>query len=190
MTHAFTLCFPEPEQRRAGRLATPWTDLLYVPGPSFTSPLEPGTYRSTFVIVPAEGRPVRVSSFVVPRYKPDFPGPAGLSVFAIASIVMFALMIAAMAFSGLRINSLEHESYDGELKVAMVQGNIPQSIKWDPNFRPSSFKVYVDQTLRAAIDWSYELLNDAERRVLDRPLASVSVVDVPRPLRKSSRCTR
>ncbi len=63
-----------------------------------------------------------------------------------------ALMIAAMAFSGLRINSLDHESYDGELKVAMVQGNIPQSIKWDPNFRPSSFKVYVDQTLRAAKD--------------------------------------
>ncbi len=63
-----------------------------------------------------------------------------------------ALMIAAMAFSGLRISSLDHESYDGELKVAMVQGNIPQSIKWDPNFRPSSFKVYVDQTLRAAKD--------------------------------------
>ena len=26
------------------------------------------------------------SSFLVPRYKPDFPGPAGLSVFAIASM--------------------------------------------------------------------------------------------------------
>ncbi|HKU55392.1 MAG TPA: hypothetical protein VJP41_00015 [Gaiellaceae bacterium] len=40
------------------------------------------------------------SSFVVPRYKPDFPGPAGLSVFAIASIVMFGLMIAAVNFFG------------------------------------------------------------------------------------------
>jgi hypothetical protein len=40
------------------------------------------------------------SSFLLPRYKPDFPGPAGLSVFAIASIVMFALMIVAINFFG------------------------------------------------------------------------------------------
>jgi hypothetical protein len=41
-----------------------------------------------------------VSSFVLPRYKPDFPGPAGLSVFAIASLVMFGLMVAAVNFFG------------------------------------------------------------------------------------------
>jgi len=40
------------------------------------------------------------SSFVVPRYKPDFPGPNGISVFAIASVVLFALMIAAINFFG------------------------------------------------------------------------------------------
>jgi hypothetical protein len=40
------------------------------------------------------------SSFLLPRYKPDFPGPAGLSVFAIASIVMFVLMVAAINFFG------------------------------------------------------------------------------------------
>jgi hypothetical protein len=40
------------------------------------------------------------SSFLLPRYKPDFPGPAGLSVFVIASIVMFALMVAAINFLG------------------------------------------------------------------------------------------
>jgi Mg/Co/Ni transporter MgtE len=39
-------------------------------------------------------------SFVVPKYKPDFPGPNGLSVFAIASIVLFLLMIAAINFFG------------------------------------------------------------------------------------------
>ena len=40
------------------------------------------------------------SSFLVPRYKPDFPGPAGLSVFAIASVVLFGLMVAAVNFFG------------------------------------------------------------------------------------------
>ena len=40
------------------------------------------------------------SSFLIPRYKPDFPGPTGLSVFAIASLVMFGLMVAAVNFFG------------------------------------------------------------------------------------------
>ena len=40
------------------------------------------------------------SSFVVPRYKPDFPGPNGLSVFAIGSVVLFGLMVAAINFFG------------------------------------------------------------------------------------------
>ena len=41
-----------------------------------------------------------VSSFLVPRYKPDFPGPDGMSVFVIASVLMFALMVAAVNFFG------------------------------------------------------------------------------------------
>jgi hypothetical protein len=40
------------------------------------------------------------ASFLVPRYKPDFPGPAGLSVFVIASFVLFGLMVAAVNFFG------------------------------------------------------------------------------------------
>lgn len=68
MTQAFDLRLPEPERRRAAALATRWNDLLYIPGPDFTSPLEPGLYRSSFVIIPAEGRAVRVSSFVVPAF--------------------------------------------------------------------------------------------------------------------------
>jgi hypothetical protein len=40
------------------------------------------------------------ASFLVPRYRPDFPGPNGIGVFAIASIVMFVLMVAAINFFG------------------------------------------------------------------------------------------
>ncbi|HJQ49611.1 MAG TPA: hypothetical protein VJ838_03770 [Gaiellaceae bacterium] len=40
------------------------------------------------------------ASFLVPRYKPDFPGPNGIGVFAIGSIVMFVLMVAAINFFG------------------------------------------------------------------------------------------
>ncbi len=40
------------------------------------------------------------ASLLVPRYKPDFPGPTGLGVFAIVSVVMFGLMVAAVNFFG------------------------------------------------------------------------------------------
>lgn len=40
------------------------------------------------------------SSFLVPRYKRDFPGPNGLGVFVIGSIVMFLLMVGAINFFG------------------------------------------------------------------------------------------
>ena len=41
-----------------------------------------------------------VSSFLAPRLKPDYPGPTGMSVFVIASIAFFALMVAAVNFFG------------------------------------------------------------------------------------------
>jgi membrane associated rhomboid family serine protease len=41
-----------------------------------------------------------LASFVAPRYKPDFPGPNGIGPFVIASVVMFALMVAAVNFFG------------------------------------------------------------------------------------------
>jgi hypothetical protein len=68
LTRAFDLSLPEPERGRATRLHGQWRDFLYVPGPGFTSPIEPGVYTSSFVIVDAEGRAVRISSFVVPAF--------------------------------------------------------------------------------------------------------------------------
>jgi hypothetical protein len=40
------------------------------------------------------------ASFLAPRWKPDFPGPNGLSVFVIGSILMFVLMVLAINFFG------------------------------------------------------------------------------------------
>ncbi len=60
------------------------------------------------------------------------------------------LMIALFAFGTWRITSLKSAPSEGTLKVAMVQGNIPQSLKWDPKFLPESYKVYQDETANAA----------------------------------------
>jgi hypothetical protein len=62
------LKLPDSERALAASLATAWRDFLYTPGPGFTSPLDPGAYRSSFVVVPVEGAPVRVSSLVTPVF--------------------------------------------------------------------------------------------------------------------------
>lgn len=61
-----------------------------------------------------------------------------------------AMMVALVAFGAWRIADLKKAPSTGRFKVAMVQGNIAQSLKWDPNFLPQSYKVYQDQTEDAA----------------------------------------
>jgi hypothetical protein len=39
-----------------------------------------------------------VSSLVIPRRHPDYPGQAGMSVFVIVSLVFFGSMISAVEF--------------------------------------------------------------------------------------------
>jgi apolipoprotein N-acyltransferase len=60
------------------------------------------------------------------------------------------IMILLVVFGTLRIGGLSAQSATGTLKVAMVQGNIPQSLKWNPRFLSESFKVYQDETVQAA----------------------------------------
>jgi hypothetical protein len=68
MTRAVELRLPASERRWAAALAAPWTDLLYRPGPGFATPLEPGLFRASFVIVPLGAVAVRVTSLVIPAF--------------------------------------------------------------------------------------------------------------------------
>lgn len=61
-----------------------------------------------------------------------------------------ATMIAMVGFGAWRIGDIRNMPVSGSFKVAMVQGNIPQSLKWNPNFLPESYKVYQDETASAA----------------------------------------
>src|SRR5271154_4994281 len=64
--------------------------------------------------------------------------------------VLTAMMIALVAFGAWRISDLRDSPQSGSFKVAMVQGNIPQSLKWDPKFLPQSYGVYQAETADAA----------------------------------------
>jgi len=71
VAHRIDLVLPPSEHALAVSLGGPWRDLLYVPGPDLTSPLDPGSFRSAFVVVPAEGHAVRISSVVAPAFGID-----------------------------------------------------------------------------------------------------------------------
>jgi hypothetical protein len=62
------LTLPDDERDLSSSLVAPWRDLLYAPGPGFTSPLDPGAYRTSVVIVPAAGPAIRISSVVTPAF--------------------------------------------------------------------------------------------------------------------------
>ena len=64
--------------------------------------------------------------------------------------VLSTLIAVAWIFGTLRIGELQNERPARSLKFAMVQGDIPQSIKWDPHFLESSFSIYEQQTEEAA----------------------------------------
>jgi hypothetical protein len=59
------LTLPDAERRLAASLSTPWRDLLYAPGPDLTSPLDPGAYRASLVVVRDDDIAVRVTSRVI-----------------------------------------------------------------------------------------------------------------------------
>jgi apolipoprotein N-acyltransferase len=61
-----------------------------------------------------------------------------------------ALMALALIFGEWRIHQLSKVAPQGSLKVAIVQGDIPQSLKWDPNFLETSFEIYRRQSAAAA----------------------------------------
>ena len=61
-----------------------------------------------------------------------------------------AMMVLLVGFGAWRINNLKNAPESGSFKVAMVQGDIPQSLKWDPKFLPHSYGVYQDESANAA----------------------------------------
>ena len=68
MTRALDVTMPDSERRWAAALVGAWSDVLYSPGPGFASPLEPGLFRASFVLVPRGAVAVRITSLVVPAF--------------------------------------------------------------------------------------------------------------------------
>jgi apolipoprotein N-acyltransferase len=78
-------------------------------------------------------------------FRREHPRVQGISLGVLSTV-----LIIAWVFGTVRLKNLADAVPAGSMKIAMVQGNIPQSIKWDPNFLSSSFDIYADQSTRAA----------------------------------------
>ena len=71
----------------------------------------------------------------------------GHSVYpAKSAALLLLLLVLTLGYGFMRLNSVENGA---PLKVALVQGNIPQDIKWDPDFQESTVAVYEKLTREA-----------------------------------------
>jgi apolipoprotein N-acyltransferase len=66
--------------------------------------------------------------------------------------IVAGMVLAAVVFGALRVNQLGREPATGQIKVAMIQGNIPQTVKWDPAALPSIMQIYSEASESAARD--------------------------------------
>ena len=99
------------------------------------------------------------------------------------TIICFCLLITCFSYGVFKINN---KSFEKEIKIAVIQGNIPQDVKWREGSSPYILKEYLHLTKQAAEDnpqlivWpesSFPEVLDRESYVFD------SIVDVARQIK-------
>ncbi|MDY6848734.1 MAG: apolipoprotein N-acyltransferase [Thermodesulfobacteriota bacterium] len=69
--------------------------------------------------------------------------------------ILLLLLAAALGYGGMRLNSAEIEG--SPLTVNLVQGNIDQGIKWNPEYQQHTIDTYRDLSLQASADHPADL---------------------------------
>ena len=121
----------------------PWVSLGY------------SQYRATYLIQFAEFTGiygvsalvalVNVSVYGALRRWRDGLAPRSRGVLAVA-----VLMIGLVAWGFGRVHALKARAPIGSLRVGVVQGNVPQDVKWDPTYQNGTIDHYATLTARAA----------------------------------------
>ncbi len=68
----------------------------------------------------------------------------------IGSSVLLLLLAAVLGYGGMRLNDAEPEG--SSLTVNLIQGNIDQGVKWNPEYQQHTVNTYRDLSLKAAGD--------------------------------------
>jgi len=123
----------------AGHSQLPWRTLVQMVDLT-------GVYGLSFLIVIANGA---LALQILAAGGKTWQGAAiPLRLRRRALVLAVALPAAALAYGAWRIHTLAPElAAAPTLRTAVVQGNIPQGLKWDPAFQIGSTKKYVDLSL-------------------------------------------
>jgi apolipoprotein N-acyltransferase len=97
-----------------------------------------GVYGLSFLIVLANVVLLRIIKGAVMKGPSIYP--------AKSAALLVALLVLTLGYGFLRLNSVEQGA---PLKVALIQGNIPQDVKWDPAFQESTIAAYERLTREA-----------------------------------------
>ena len=141
---AFPVCWVGLEYLRSFVLTGfPWASLGYTqfrfPALIQVADLV-GVYGLSFLVAFANVVAYRILGSLVRRERRRFPLPA---------VVVLLLLLAATL--GYGIHRLRAPETGDPLRVVLVQGNIPQDVKWDPTFQEATVKTYEDLSRRACV---------------------------------------
>ena len=97
-----------------------------------------GVYGLSFLIVLANVVLLRIIKGAVMKGHSIYP--------AKSAALLVALLVLTLGYGFMRLNSVEKGA---PLKVALIQGNIPQDVKWNPAFQESTIAAYERLTREA-----------------------------------------
>lgn len=90
-----------------------------------------GVYGVSFLIALANMVLLRITKGVVAKDSSAYP--------VRGAILFLVLLVATVAYGFKRLNTVERGV---PLKTALIQGNIPQDVKWDPAFQEATVAIY------------------------------------------------
>ncbi len=71
-------------------------------------------------------------------------------VFTWPVIVFLIIILSSLAYGYIRLHTVFYD-VSRPLKIAVLQGNITQDLKWNPTFRRKTIKIYEDLSIKAGI---------------------------------------
>lgn len=99
-----------------------------------------GVYGLSYLLVLSNAV---VAEWLLARRRPQRHRPV------VAALVAVALIVSALGYGAWRLQQ-SADSRDDRLRIALVQGNIPQDVKWLPEFQEETVRIYRDLSHRAA----------------------------------------
>ena len=113
-----------------------------------------GVYGISFIIVMVNAAIASFIESITPLHPPlSKGGSGGVRQFATKYMIVTTLFIISFSIYGYwRMNLFNSQltTHNSQLKVALIQGNIEQNMKWDESYQSDVFDAHVNLTMQAS----------------------------------------